>query len=212
MFGSSTWSPPQVSVGGQRQEREEESQERPVSRQEVMAERSLQVQEQVSLSNCWSLLQVPSCCLQAQEQEVWSSTSSVAHSLEQVPPPRGQRPSRTGILLEYTSVNTVAARLLHLFCVVVATQLCGLWHPPLHLLTVTCDGVIVSTELFLGQGTATTFKRTTCWREKRWWLAHLVPGLAGSSAPQGPADVGTSAGHAGHCDSIQGGRRTGGRS
>ena len=154
--------------GGQRQEQEEESQERPVSRQEVMAERSLQVQEQVSLSNCWSLLQLPSCCLQAQEQEVWSSTSSVAHSLEQVPPPRGQRPSRTGILLEYTSVNTVAARLLHLFCVVVGTQLCGLWHPPLHLLTVTCDGVIVSTELFLGQGTATTFERRTYWREKRW--------------------------------------------
>ena len=89
MLGSRTWPPEHVLEGGQRQEQEEESQDRPVSRQEVMAEWSLQVQEQVSLSNTWSLLQVPSCCLQAQEQEVWSSTSSVAHSLEQVPPTQG---------------------------------------------------------------------------------------------------------------------------
>ena len=45
MLGSSTWSPPQVLDGGHRQEQEEESQERPVSRQDVMAKRSLYKKE-----------------------------------------------------------------------------------------------------------------------------------------------------------------------
>ena len=42
VLGSRTWPPEHVLEGGQRQEQEEESQDRPVSRQEVMADRSLQ--------------------------------------------------------------------------------------------------------------------------------------------------------------------------
>lgn len=71
------------------QEQEEESQERPPSRQEVRAPVSLQVQVQVLLLNSWSALHPSSRWRHPQEQEISSSTSTVAHSLEHFPPPRG---------------------------------------------------------------------------------------------------------------------------
>ena len=73
-----------------------------------------------------------------------SSTSTVAHSLSQAPPPRGQRASSTATcnnvsrLFKIFDNNDLTLRLE----VAVGTQEADPpWQPPLHLFTVTWDGV-----------------------------------------------------------------------
>jgi len=175
------------------QEQEEESQERPPSRQEVRAPVSLQVQVQVLLLNSWSALHPSSRWRHPQEQEISSSTSTVAHSLEHFPPPRGHLAMSTGTSLLEVAVATQAVLVL--------------WQPPLHLCTVTWVGVSWSMVVLVGHGTITTLslglQAEVDLREEEMWVDEHVTGVSGEGASmdseqEGPEVAPTRAARAAH--------------